>query len=157
MSPGGRGERGERRAQEGEEGSAKSGVFSAACTQCLAWGHPCWLATGDVEGGSGELGAGSNSSLAPAKDKSFDFAYLLARRPPWAPSELTWRSPQAAKLAVLPNLVTICPSLKWDTVLPALLQGFPKGMRTQHWSQSLWPRQEAEGLMMVNLSSLWLP
>lgn len=98
-----------------------------ACAQCLAWGHPCWLGTGDVQGGS-------NSSLAPAKHKSFDFCYLLARRCPWAPSVLAWRIPPAT-----PKLVAIYPFPKWDVVLPALLWGFPKGICAWSWSRSLCP------------------
>lgn len=46
--------------------------------------------------------------------------------PPRAPSVLAWRNPPAtAKLSVPPNLVTICPSPKWDAVLPA--PGFSQG------------------------------
>lgn len=38
-------------------------------SQCLAWGHICQLGIGDVQGGCGDLGVGSSSSLAGAKDK----------------------------------------------------------------------------------------
>lgn len=91
---------------------------------------------------------------ALAEDKSFDFSYLLTRRPPWAPSVLAWRNPPAtAEMAVLPNPNAVCPSPKWIVVLPALLCGFPKEMCAQSWSWTLCPRQEPEGPITVKLSS----
>lgn len=38
-------------------------------SQCLAWGNTCQFGIGDVQEGCGDLGVGSSSSLAGAKDK----------------------------------------------------------------------------------------
>lgn len=110
-------------------------------SQCLAWGHTCQLGIGDVQGGCGDLGVGSSSSLAGAKDKNFDFSCLLTGDPlglhqswPGVAHQLpqTWLCHQTWSHLPIPRTVCGAASFLW---------GFRKGVCTGSCSESLCLRQ----------------